>query len=402
MHSATEKNRSSAARSARIIVAFRNDDPSALSDAAHERRLFEVFEHWGVPQTIGVVPNITRGDVRARGGGRAPLDSNPAMVELLVQHCAKAGSEIALHGFTHETNHFSIPSRKFYFEFARLPLAEQERLLREGVQMIEETTGVRPRTFIPPWNRLDANTVTACENTGFKVLSTHMYVPAEKIIPFGANSTVAEFHQHLEAARRSEQRVFICTLLHTPSMNGREDQKGLDTLLAAVRAEPECEPMTILAAAERYADELRDYNRAGRSIIEFYEEMDSPRARAHVYARGLCASRMARLQGPAVALYRAGDYAACATLDKRIERWSASVLLGARLFALVVAAGLASLVAIGTRSQARPEFIAAGGLLALWVAMAFAIWRATSPDTRRELASLGLTASFGWIFGSLV
>ncbi len=44
------------ARSQRVVVVFRNDDVSAVSDVGHERRVAEVFDHYGVIQTLGVVP----------------------------------------------------------------------------------------------------------------------------------------------------------------------------------------------------------------------------------------------------------------------------------------------------------------------------------------------------------
>jgi predicted deacetylase len=393
---------SNAAPSPRIVVVFRNDDPSALSDVTHERRLFEVFEHWNVPQTIGVIPNVTRGDRHSRHDAEcAPLASNPAMIDLLVKHCAKTGAEIALHGFTHQTNRFSIPSRRFYFEFARLPLAEQEGLLREGAQMIEQATGARPRTFIPPWNRLDANTVAACENAGFTALSTHVYVPApqSKIVPFGSNSSLPEFASHLEAARRSERRVFIHVLLHTPSMTRREDQQLLDAALRAAREEPACEVMTIAAAAGRFADELREFNHAGRSIVGLYEEMNSARARAHVYARGPFASRLTSLQASARDSYRAGNYMQCIEIDQRIERSSANLTLGMRIGALFAAVVAGSVPAFFSADSHRLAFTIAG-LATLWLLAAIAIWRATSPDTRRELSVLAVIASLGWLLGS--
>jgi hypothetical protein len=42
-----------------IIVVFRNDDISALSDVDHEQRVSEIFEQYKIPQTIGVIPLYT-------------------------------------------------------------------------------------------------------------------------------------------------------------------------------------------------------------------------------------------------------------------------------------------------------------------------------------------------------
>lgn len=384
--------------SPRIVVVFRNDDPSALSDVAHERRLFERFEHWNVPQTIGVIPNITRGDKHTpRGTDFAPLASNPEMVELLAKHCAKTGSEIALHGFTHQTNRFSIPARRFYFEFARLPLAEQEEMMRKGARMIEEATGLRPKTFIPPWNRLDGNTVAACENTGFTVLSTRLFVPAERTIPFGSNSSLPEFAQHLERARESESRVFIHLLLHTPSMKSREEQELLEQVLRAVRKEPHSEAMTVVAAATRFPEELREFNRAGHSITGLYEEMDSERARAHFYVRAGFADGLRTMQTEAEEPYRAGEYAECAALNSRIDQWCARLLWSCRFAALL--AGFAAGKLIGATLGGAATVTAGICFVLLWVAALVAMSRATSPDTRRELATLAGFGNAGLLVG---
>jgi predicted deacetylase len=396
-----------AAKDPRIVVVFRNDDPSAVSDVAHERRLFEVFEHWNVPQTIGVVPNMTCGDRHARNnGGYAPLSSNPAMIELLVQHCAKTGSELALHGFTHQTNRFSLPARKFYFEFARLPLAEQETLLREGAKMIESATHIRPRTFIPPWNRLDANTVTACEKAGFSVLSTHVFVPAARTtIPFGTNSSLPAFQQHLEAARRSERRVFIHLLLHTPLMQSEDERRLLDDVLRTVRQEPDCEAMTVLAAAERFADELREFNRAGHSIIKLYEDTDSPdtdspRARAQVYARLGLENRVTPIRQTATEHYRAGNYTACLPLDARIDEWSQRFVWGWRLAAFAAALAFSKMLLALSAGMATATL--AASFVTLWVAAIVAMNKATSPDSRREIAMLAAFINSGLLIGRFV
>lgn len=370
-----------------------------MSDVAHERRLFDIFEHWGVPQTIGVVPNMTRGDRHTRvEAGFAPLASNPEMVELLVQHCRKTKSEIALHGFTHQTNRFSLPARKFYFEFARLPLAEQEELMREGARMIQEATGTLPRTFIPPWNRFDQNTVTACEKNGFTVLSTHVFVASPgRIIPFGTNSSLAGFHEHFEAGKRSERRVFIHLLLHTPLIKSEEERRLLDDVLRTVRNDPECEAMTVLRAAERFGDELRQFNRAGHSIIKLFEDADSPRARAHVYARVGLENRVVPIRQTALQHYRSGDYAACLPLDARIDHWTNLFLWGARFIALILAWAVSRIILTSADALATP--LLATCFAALWIVAFSAMAKATSPDSRREIAMLAAFTNAGLLFG---
>ena len=99
-------------RAARVVVIFRNDDPSACSDVEHERKVAAIFDRYGVPQTIGVVPCHAVGDTHDPDGTEArPLESNPAMVQFLREYLARSGSEVALHGYTHRTSRRSQPAR---------------------------------------------------------------------------------------------------------------------------------------------------------------------------------------------------------------------------------------------------------------------------------------------------
>jgi predicted deacetylase len=392
----------------RIIVVFRNDDPSALSDVTQERTLFERFEFWNIPQTIGVVPKITRGDQMRHGkSGYAPLSENPQMVHLLVDHCRKTRSEVAQHGLTHQTNRLSIPSRRFFFEMARLSFAEQEAMLQEGLELLAQSTGLTPQTFIPPWNRYDENTVEACRATGFKVISTRFFSRvAGGIIGFGCNSSLPEFAEHLEQARRAERRVFIHVLLHTPSMRKQDDLRQLEEVLRAVCAEPECEPVTISTAAERYSEHLREYNHAGHAVIAFHEEMNSRRARAHNIARIAerigCPPGLRRARHRARVSYRRGEYATCIALDAEIEQSTTRLLYLSRVVASILGFVLAPLYSVAVAGWSPPVTAVIGGTAAVAVLGMAAIRRATSPDTRREAALLSSLLGAGWLAGCLI
>ena len=88
-------------------------------------------------------------------------------------------------------------------------------------------------------------------------------------------------------------------------------------------------------------------------------------------------------------------------LDARLDRWTSFLLIAARLMALLLACGAGWWLA-RRADMTKPAFsVSAVGLIALWLMAGVAIWRATSPDTRRELASLALCASVGWVTGAL-
>ena len=112
----------------RVIIVFRNDDPSAISNLDHEREIFAMFERCGIPQTIGVIPLPSLASTRdPHGKGEQTLLNSPDHIDFLSNHVRRVGSEIALHGYTHRTNRYSVPGRREYFEFRFLPLAEQVR-----------------------------------------------------------------------------------------------------------------------------------------------------------------------------------------------------------------------------------------------------------------------------------
>lgn len=393
--------------SPRIIVVFRDDDPSALSDVAHERELLSVFSDHGLPLTISVIPNVARTNYHdPRGTGEARLDENPRVVEFLREFAARTGSEIALHGFTHRADRRSLPERHAYFEFGGRGLEEQESLLRTGSEIIQQALGARPLTFVPPWNCLDADTLTACERLGFEAVSAEEFllVP-EKIVPFGVNADLTTFDELLEQARRGEHRVFIHLMFHTPMMKLPRDKELLSRVVRRVAEDPECEAMTILGAARRFGGELREFNRAGRNIVELHKVTGSVRARAHLCYRG-CArlvrhNPLARIQAQARQQYRAGDYAACAQWDGAIDRFCAALMWSGRLAALLglfllarVGAALCGGVSGGLRLWL------AGGLVAGLTALGLVVARRTiAPDTRKEIAWLAALGAVGALAG---
>ena len=87
-----------------INILFRNDDPCALSDAAHERRYLDIFAKYGIPQVVSVIPFMSEDIHNYRQTRFHALSENQAMVELLKEYMPKGLIEVAQHGTTHQTN----------------------------------------------------------------------------------------------------------------------------------------------------------------------------------------------------------------------------------------------------------------------------------------------------------
>lgn len=381
----------------RIFVVFRNDDPSAISDPDHERRIFDLFEKYGVPQTLGVIPNVSLSDLRdpVEGGERSLLQ-NPEMVEFLKSYAARSGSEIALHGYTHRTNRLSIPGRRDFFEFQRIPKGEQLEMMKAGMDILEQAFGVRPATFIPPWNRMDQNTIQACREAGLRIVSGHSYTAVSSdMFSFGTNTDLPGFASDLAAARQSTNRVFLSVLLHSATMRSREAFDQLTGVLESLAGTPDVECGTISQAIARWPEEVRAANDAGRNAVSLHEAGGSSRASVSPYVNVIPGlkrfSGIGRLMDVARAHYRRGEYQLCSEIGRHIDRRAFLVLAVIRLFLLTVGAALAWL---GADALRRAGFSSA--VVWLWIlpfltaaVTLLAARRVSALETRRELAFAG-------------
>ncbi len=181
-------------RKANVYVILRNDDPCALSDVDHERRVLELFERYGVPHVAAVIPRVVSDPHDDRTADPHPLHTNPAMVDLLKTYQARGLLEIAQHGETHQTNRYR-PSRhevgdqpgydgiagpwlafnpahpEGYSEFNGLPIAEQREKIVNGKAYLEDLFGITLKTFIFPWNAYNDDCLRLLRDAGFE------YVP---------------------------------------------------------------------------------------------------------------------------------------------------------------------------------------------------------------------------------
>ncbi len=394
---------------ARIIVSFRNDDLSATCDAEHERRLAACFERYGFPQTIGVIPlspGRTHRDPHARLA--VPLEANPEIVAFLREYVARSGSEIALHGYLHRTHPRSRPARREYFEFRLLGYAEALRRLRAGLDHLEGVLGIRPRTFIPPWNRLDRETLRACADAGIKLVSAAEHTPRfGELVGYGANCGLEELPARLEALREVEGRVFLHVLYHSPTTVLPRDLATLERALEAVARCPHCEVLTLIEAVRRYRPEIEQANAAAYHVTPQDELHGSDRARVVIY-RKVCRAlhlpcALERDYARATALFRQGRYAELLAFDGSIERGCRQLLRRFRLLAVLGGAVLGAVLGIALLAADTcalwPALVGSvGGLLGLGGA---ASWWATAPDSKREAFVFFAVGAGGLLLGAV-
>lgn len=203
-----------------IWLAFRYDDVFSPEPGAHPRDHLRAMElelvrlhlRADIPAVLAVVP---------KGVGDGVEDA--ALRRAIIEACS-FGSEVALHGYTHQNTLIPSTSRmgrvwaracqRTKSEFAGLPLREQRFRMVAGKRRLESVFGFPVTTFVPPWNSYDAATVAACRDAGIATISASRAwpVPAIEGIVMVPQTVGPEF---LEAAivyalHRHRPAVIVC------------------------------------------------------------------------------------------------------------------------------------------------------------------------------------------------
>mgnify|MGYP003871354831 CR=1 FL=1 len=230
----------------RVLVLFRNDDLCAWSDPKHEERLLRLFDDYGVPVTMGVVPKV-------RGW---KLDENKALLNLLEK--AKAnGHELALHGLEHD-----------HHEFERLPLNEAAKRLTEGQNLMKSWFGEHAKTFIPPDNAWVAELLRILPDVGILTVSSgppllplpedfratncfavdavtrFLFAPFVKLLPKLAQMPLPH-------------PVPVVVYFHSWEVKRSVHWQRMEKLLRLVKETEGIEAMTFRNAAERYPEAIK-------------------------------------------------------------------------------------------------------------------------------------------------
>jgi hypothetical protein len=113
------------------------------------RRLHGTFTEAGVPYLLAVSPRVARDYLDPAGTESRPLSDTER--ELLAQ-ANRDGVTLALHGLDHRPRN-ADPRRRA--EWEGYSAAELEERLELALGELADT-GIRPRIFVPPFNRFDA------------------------------------------------------------------------------------------------------------------------------------------------------------------------------------------------------------------------------------------------------
>ncbi len=297
------------AQASKIYVVFRNDDPSAISDAEHEKRIMEIFERYQIPQTFGIIPNVVEDCHDANCRQYHLLSENQEMLNLLKKWCKEGLIEIALHGYTHQTNPLHPTKEKLrdikeyggqsrekrlsylpvnpegYSEFRGLSYEEQLQRIFRGKQLLETWFGALVTTFILPWNSHDENTIRAAKEAGIKLVSSSLESynnpPTSELYnePLFIQHTIGldeidkskqaliarldKFRPVLIAARQftgqNNKSVLIIVLYHSWTLKSPEDFQLLEEALNEATSLNEVEFMTMEQLSKKFQTQLSGF-----------------------------------------------------------------------------------------------------------------------------------------------
>lgn len=191
---------------------------------------------------------------------------------------AGRGHEIAMHGYTHICQRCSQSSHEMFCTTHNLPFtyAQQEKLVRDGLQILADSLGVQTVTFVPPGHHADSTTFRALVEQGFRWISTTgptkapiaeglMNLPPHReytwqMAPASYQDRLRQALQDVRTLGRAEG--YFCLLFHDPFMRqGYENGlvvRWVGEVLDSLRAEygSDLEFMTLAEAAQHFAGQI--------------------------------------------------------------------------------------------------------------------------------------------------
>ncbi len=246
-----------AAASPRIDVVIRFDDYASWMATDPVLRFFMLFEKRSVPVTFAVIP--FNGTFKNAPGQPEAQPLTEEKTWILRRMLSAGNFEVAQHGFSHEENAKDSPQGSS--EFSGLSLDEQTQRLTRGKELLESRLGIRVRSFAPPWNTYDENTVSALKKCGFRVFSPGGPDPvlqAKYGMPvIGCGAGVGTLKARIEEARKGKDTHPVVTALFHLSDIKDFEPKGSFTLaelaemLDWLKAQPDVHCDTLQGEAKR-------------------------------------------------------------------------------------------------------------------------------------------------------
>jgi peptidoglycan/xylan/chitin deacetylase (PgdA/CDA1 family) len=143
-------------------VIFRDDDAAPWNRLDTLKRINQIHIDKNIPVTLGIVPHPSL----VKSGNLFYADSK--FFEYMKSISSNPLFEFAQHGYTHHDNSGPPHQSEFYGR----SYSDQYQTIEKGQSDFINAFGVKPTTFIPPWNRGDNNTLKALKSLGFTEYSS--------------------------------------------------------------------------------------------------------------------------------------------------------------------------------------------------------------------------------------
>jgi peptidoglycan/xylan/chitin deacetylase (PgdA/CDA1 family) len=144
-------------------IAFRDDDVKPFTPLDTLKAVNQVHIDENVPVTLGIIPHPRE----AQDGNQLLQDAQ--FLTYMQSIAPNPLFEFAQHGYTHKSDSLSIaPS-----EFTGRSYKDQYNRISKGRADLIEAFGMVPKTFIPPFDAGDNNTLLATSALGFTEYSTY-------------------------------------------------------------------------------------------------------------------------------------------------------------------------------------------------------------------------------------
>jgi len=143
-------------------VIFRDDDVAPWNQLDTLKLINQIHMDKNVPVTLGIVPHPSL----VKPGNLFYADSK--FFEYMKSISSNPLFEFAQHGYTHHDNSGAPHQSEFY----GYPYSDQYATIKKGQLDFINAFGMKPTTFIPPWNRGDDNTLKALKALGFAEYSS--------------------------------------------------------------------------------------------------------------------------------------------------------------------------------------------------------------------------------------
>ncbi len=264
-----------------ITVVFRFDDYSNRYQNLDDK-VIEAFYKHGLMCSVGVIPFQSADKNIMDLEGYTPL--KPSKIQNLKQYLHDGVIEVVLHGYCHRPMLMDKAGGKS--EFYGLDYQSQLARIKKGKEFLEENLGITIKTFIPPYNSYDSNTLLALEKLGFKYFSADKYHVAYKTSPFKflpQTCDLDEVKGAVLAARKSKDKQTAIVALFHPfdfvefgptKFNSRKSKlhyQELEDLLNWLAMQKDVKVRTFEQAAQAIADLSPQRFLAYESYFKIYD-----------------------------------------------------------------------------------------------------------------------------------